>query len=335
MTKLVPAYCIRIGSHLNHRGGFLLATSALVVACALGCLVDAAAESAIQYAVFDQRAGTLELVFDASPAYGNLTLRPDGADSFLAYDITERQNVLDLDTEALGQFRGMVCPTLHVGAGSFLDSHGSPISNHTVPLWVIPRDGWTPPRPGVDVSCTLTFMIVEPPPTQAGTLLDAVHDGLGVWSEMNPGLEFQYIDDGTANINIEFARLGPPSMTGEACIDCLYTFAYERAFYRYSGELVDTSRSAVIVLNYLVSDYDALRNAAAHEFGHNLGLGHYQHPNHLMYTDMDDFQSPYNDLGYNIPKRLSGNSSMEFMMMMAVPPAIAAMVMKIWRWAYR
>lgn len=335
MAKPVTTYCIRTGSHPNHRGGFLLAMSVLAATCALECPVDAAAESAMQYAVFDRRAGTLELVFDVPPAYGNLTLRPDGADSFLAYNIAEYQNVLDLNTEALGQFRGMVCPTLHVGAGSFVDSHGDPIGNHAVPLWVDSRDGWTLPRPGVDASCTLTFMIVEPPPTQAGTLLNAVHDGLRAWSEMNPGLELRYVGDGTANVNIEFAELGSPSVTGEACVECLYTFADERAFYRHSGELVDTNRSAVVVLNYLVSDYNALRNAAAHEFGHNLGLGHHQDPNHLMYTDELDFQSPYDDLGYDIPKRFGGNSSMEFEMAMAAPVVIATVMMTIRWWVYK
>lgn len=299
MTKPVLAYGIRNGLC---EGRLVLTMVTLAAVYALGCPVDAAAESMLEYAVFDPQAETLELVFGMPPAYGNLTLRPDGADSFLVYDIAERQNVLELNMDALGQFRSMTCPTLHVAAGSFVDAHGVPISNHTVPLWVVPRDGWAPPRPGVDVSCVLTYRIVESPLTPDSRLLNAVHDGLDAWSGLNSGLEMRHVETGTANISIEF---GIGGALGEACTDCLYTSTTEWVYQECYGNEGAPNQGAMIRLNAGISDYNTLRDTAAHEFGHNLGLCHHHSPDHLMGKGASDCRFPYDNLGYTIPKILS------------------------------
>ena len=284
--------------------------AALVAACALAYPADAAAESALEYAVFDRQAGTLELVFDAPPVYGNLTLRPDGAGTFLAYDVdAERRNVLALDAVALEQFRNIVCPTLHVGAGSFVDADGASIGSHSVPLWVVPGDGWMPPRPGVDVSCTLTYRIVESPLTPSGDLLDAVHDGMEAWSELNPGLELRHVEVGRANISIEFAEIGPPNVGGEACTDCVYTYATEPVIQGCAGNEGDPNEGAKIRLNVSITEYDVLRDTVAHEFGHNLGLCHTCSTDIVMGVDASDYQIPYKDLGYDVPKPVSGGTN--------------------------
>ena len=307
----------------------------MVVVCALMYPVGAYAESPLEYAVFDPEAGTLTLEFDGQPAYGNLTLRPDGADSFLTYDVdSERPNVLELDTEALEQFRDIRCPTLHVGAGSFLDANGAPNDNYTAPLWVVPYDEWEPPRPGIDVSCTLTYRIVESSFTHSNYLLNAVHDGLAAWSELNPDLKLRYVEDSTANISIEFADLGSLSMKGAGCVDCLYTLATENPYQRCSGGLVDTSRGAVFLLGCQISEYNLLRDTVAHEFGHNLGLLHNNSTDHLMYSEGDLLQTPYDDLDYNIPSMLgvwpieesSSDASDEFAKAIAVPMAIGVAI---------
>lgn len=292
------------------------------------------AESALEYAVFDQQAGTLELVFDAPSMYGNLTLRPDGAGSFLAYDVdAEYRNVLALDAVALEQFRNITCPTLHVGAGSFVDADGAPIGSHSVPLWVVPSDGWMPPRPGVDVSCTLTYRIVESPLNPSGDLLDAVRDGLEAWSELNPGLELRHAETGEANIRIKFSEGDANNALGMACADCIYTYATQQVIQRCSGEPGAPNQGAMIVLNAWISDYKMLRNTAAHEFGHNLGLCHHQSADHLMGKGArNDIQTPYDDLGYDIPEPLEGDSLIAIDAVVAYAIVAAGIiVVVVWR----
>lgn len=287
----------------------------------------------LEYAVFDPQEETLYLEFDALPAYGNLTLRPDGAGSFLAYDVdTERRNVLDLDTKALEQFRSISCPTLHVGAGSFVNVDGASIGNHSVPLWVVPQDGWMQPRPGVDVSCILTYRIVESPLTPSGDLLGAVRDGLEAWSELNPGLKFRHVEAGRANISIKFRENGA---LGQACSDCLYTFATEQVIQRCSGEPESPSQGAVILLNRKVSDYNTLRDTVAHEFGHNLGLCHHHSTDNVMGKGArDDIKIPYDNLGYSIPETLeSGRPAAIYIMVVLLLAAFIAAV--VWRRARR
>ena len=281
-----------------------MAVAALAATYALGCPAYAAAEYSLEYAVFDPHTATLELVFDTILTYGNLTLRPDGADSFVSYDIAENQNVLDLDAEALEQFGDMTCPTLHVGAGSFVDEYGVPNGNHTVPLWVVPHDGWTPPRPGVNVSCTLTYTVVESPFTPSSDLLYAIRDGLEAWSELNPGLKFQHVEAGRANINIEFGENGA---LGMACTDCIYTFATEQVIQRCSGEPESPSQGASIMLNRHILNYSILRDTVAHEFGHNLGLCHNYFADNVMGKGArDDIKFFSDNLGYSIPETLEG-----------------------------
>ena len=306
-TKLILIYDTQISSYPNCRGHLLVTTTILVVACVLAHPVDVAAESALTHAVFDQKAGTLELVFNEPPMYDSLSIWPNGSISFLEYDIdSEHRNVLTLGAIALEQFHNITCPTLHVDAGSFANSSGASIGDHSVPLWVVPDDGWIPPRPGVDLQCTLTYRIVESPLTPSGNLLDAVHDGLRAWSELNPGLELQHVEAGEANIRVEFVELGA-SIVGEACTDCLYTFATEQVTQRCSGELGPPNEGAVMRLNHKVSDYSTLRNTVAHEFGHNLGLCHHQSTDNVMGDGASDCQFPYDDLGYDIPKTSPNN----------------------------
>lgn len=280
--------------------------------------------------MFDPQEETLYLAFDALPAYGNLTLRPDGAGSFLAYDIdTERLNVLDLDAEALEQFRSMSCPTLHMGAGPLVNADGAPIGNHSVPLWVVPQDGWTPPRPGVNISCILTYRIVESPLTTSGDLLGVVRDGLEAWSELNPGLKFRHVEAGRANISIEFGENGA---LGQARSDCLYTFATEQVIQRCSGEPESPGQGAVILLNRKVSDYNTLRDTVAHEFGHNLGLCHHHSADNVMGKGArDDIKILYDDLGYSIPETLESGRLTAIAIVAAVLLLAASIAVVVWR----
>ena len=334
MVKPFLVCGIQTSSHQNSRNGIWSTVAVLSAVCFLGYPTGAAAEFSLEYAVFDLQEETLYLEFDALPAYGNLTLRPDGAGSFLAYDIgTERRNVLDLDAEALEQFRSMSCPTLHVGAGSFVNADGAPIGNHSVPLWVVPQDGWTPPRPGVDVSCILTYRIIESPLTPSDNLLGAVRDGLEAWSELNPGLKFRHIEAARANISIEFGKNGA---LGQACSDCLYTFATKQVIQRCSGEPESPSQGAVILLNRKVSDYNTLRDTVAHEFGHNLGLCHHHYADNVMGKGArDDIQILYDDFGYSIPETLESGRLTAIAIVATVLLSVASIAVVVWQRARR
>lgn len=327
-AKLILIYDAQISSYPNCRRHLLVTTTILVAACVLAHPVDVAAEPVLVYAVFDQKAGTLELVFNEPPMYDSLSLRLDDTSSFLEYDVdSDPRNVLTLGAVALEQFHNIACPTLHVDVGSFTDSSGASIGSHSVPLWVVPDDDWMPPRPGVDLPCILTYRIVESPFTPSGNLLDAVHDGLRAWSELNPGLELQYVEAGEANIRIEFAEGGANSALGEACTDCLYTFATEQVTQRCSGELGSPNEGAMMLLSSHISDYRMLRDTAAHEFGHNLGLCHHQSTDNVMGNGArDNIQVPYDDLGYAIPESLSSNTDAIGSLLVACAIAVTGVI---------
>ena len=252
------------------------------------------AESTLEYAVFDYQNKILNLTFNKLPVHDNIFLKPDGADSFLPYDIRNQQNIL-LDDIKMEQFRDITCPTLRV------KTNNASISNYSVPLWVVHNDDWTPPRPGIDVSCTLTYKIIETQFTPNDDQLNIVHVGLKEWSKLNPGLEMQYIKNGTANININFTEIDD---AGQACTNCIYTLATKYVNQPCSKRLEPPNEGALIILNYKLSG-NSLQNTIIHEFGHNLGLCHHPSKDNVMSnTGLNDAQYPYDDLGYNIPEKI-------------------------------
>lgn len=99
------------------------------------------------------------------------------------------------------------------------------------------------------------------------------------------------------------------SAHGQACIDCLYTSTVESIAQGCTGVLGGPNQGAMIFLKAGMSDNNTLRNTVAHEFGHNLGLGHSCSTDIVMGVGARDVQIPYIDLGYDIPETLPDSTN--------------------------
>ncbi|MXY38141.1 MAG: matrixin family metalloprotease [Cenarchaeum sp. SB0664_bin_35] len=121
--------------------------------------------------------------------------------------------------------------------------------------------------------------------------MQATRDGFAAWSDLNPQLEFVYVDHDPL-VWIDWVEY-TPEYVGVTCIWCLYTErSMEVVLYGYNcrGDRIN-----------LAPDY--VRNIIAHEFGHMLGLEHHTDQEHLMYGP--EYQvDPYETHGYVVPTNL-------------------------------
>ena len=120
---------------------------------------------------------------------------------------------------------------------------------------------------------------------------DAVHDGIGAWSDLNPNLEFVHVDDDPL-IQIKWTGYEVDYL-GLACVWCLdHEPIMEIVLYGYDCRKV-----------FLYHDPNTVRNTVAHELGHILGLDHHTNQTHLMYGS--EYQAdPYETYGLVVPGML-------------------------------
>lgn len=122
----------------------------------------------------------------------------------------------------------------------------------------------------------------------------AVHDGLSAWSDLNPYLEFVWVERDPL-VWIEWVDY-TPEYIGLACLWCLHNDpAMEIALYGYD------CRGGRIY-----HDPNSVRNTVAHELGHILGLNHHTNTTHLMYGPAYQVD-PYETHGYVVPDNLEGH----------------------------
>lgn len=326
------------------RNGAERAPLAVVGEIAAGPDSEELARDLVVRAEYDGDANNLVLYFekeiDPFTIYVNrVAILHDGCDGislsaqeFARVGADRRSMAFELDPDNRQALYGMTGPWVHLGQGAFVVAAGRAASGaDDVPLSI---DG-LPPAPvdtqsrGIIIggaTCSLTYM-VEPPSSvldasdygaafvaeHTGTVLAAVRDGLDAWSEINPGISFREVRFGTPDIMIRWIDYDGDHL-GAACIDCLRTGAFIEAVLEEQDCRGDP----------VAYDYGTIRNIVAHEFGHNLGLGHHADRGHLMYPKLSTslaalaeedalesseygIQVPYDTLGYEIPELLPSN----------------------------
>ena len=294
----------------------------VLIPCVLLYQTAYAEPERLEYAVVDFEKKTLNLYFNESHMISSIDLSVDGGVNFSTYVIDGSKNI-SLNSNQLEQFKNLKCPTIYVNSSD----------NYTAPMWfnILPGS-WTSPRPGVDVSCILTYKIDS---VVVPFISERVHRGLEVWGESNPGLEFREIKTGVPNINIKMSDL-PLHDLGNACDGCLYTFTLEHELVKQpcAHKNGPHNKGAEININYrLLLQPNDLSSVVAHEFGHSLGLCHHQDPENLMYNNVtNDTQIPYNYLGYNIPTGFEKDwfTYIEIMYIFLFPPLLIFIILIIY-----
>lgn len=227
----------------------------------------------------------------------------------------DRQYVtFNLDDGNRQALPGMTNPRIHLASGAFADdATRTENAPGDVPLLVTGVD--SPPRAdqqqGVvrTASCTLTYGLVEPPSAvldevdygadfvaeHSEVVRQAIRDGFAAWTKLNPGMAFEEVDSGQPDIVIRWIEFAGEHI-GYACVDCLRA----GAIIELALEQPDCRG------NQVAYGPGMIRNVLAHEFGHNLGLGHADDKDHLMSGSTPPPEpGRFNDLGYNIPERVS------------------------------
>lgn len=216
-----------------------------------------------------------------------------------------------LDEDGRQSLQGMINPRIHLAQGAFTDkANGTENDAGDVPLYVSGADA--PPREDQfqgevrTASCTLTYGLAAPPSAvldaadygaefvaeHSMVVRQAIRDGFDTWTRANPGIVFEEVASGQPDITVRWIEY-TGTHVGSACLDCLRNGA---------------------VINVVLEQPDCrdnpvaygpgkIRNIIAHEFGHNLGLGHDDDEDHLMYGTMPPPPpGPFDSLGYNVPE---------------------------------
>ena len=205
--------------------------------------------------------------------------------------------------------------TIRLEHGAFVtETGGTKNTAGDVSLTFLDKQVWYVPHHGEgsniirDAPCPLTYAVESPveilepyrlePDVAAQytkTVMLAVRDGLEVWSTSNPHLSFEMITDkAAADIVIELVN--HDGELGYGYYDCLS--------FQCGIGVVIVGPGYVGDGGYRLVGYEQIMRIVAHEFGHNLGLGHHVSPDHLMFGGRPNdpiLQDPFDDLGYNIP----------------------------------
>lgn len=123
--------------------------------------------------------------------------------------------------------------------------------------------------------------------------LNAMHSAFTSWSSLNSQLKFVYVEkDPTINVKFEGDI---EDALGYACLWCLGLDA-EMVISSYAYDCKDRKK-------YYTPR--SIQDTIAHELGHLMGLEHHPREGHLMYGS--EPETPYNDLGYDIPQAILPN----------------------------
>ncbi len=122
--------------------------------------------------------------------------------------------------------------------------------------------------------------------------------GLNEWSHLNPGMEFREVTDySDYDFIFTFKELGSVDYAGLYCSDGCDSHT-ESDFWGVSEILVDTGDYDCNGNRYEYNP-ESMIDIVKHEFGHHLGIEHNRNQNHLMHGD--DYEFPFDNLGYDIP----------------------------------
>ena len=220
-----------------------------------------------------------------------------------------------LDEDDRQSLQGMINPRIRLAQGAFTDrANGTENDVGDVPLYV--SGTGAPPRESQvrgevrTASCTLTYGLAAPPSAvldaadygaefvaeHSMVVRQAIRDGFEAWTQVNPGIVFEEVTTGQPDIIVRWIEY-TGTHEGSACLDCL----------RNGAEINVVLEQPDCRDNPVAYGPGKIRNTIAHEFGHNLGLGHTDDMDHLMFGTMPPPPpGPFNSLGYSVPEEVPG-----------------------------
>ncbi len=221
----------------------------------------------------------------------SLTLSHDEYDAH-APDL--RSITLKLSESSRAALAGMAHPHVYAKYGALAALNWTHYPPSDIPL---SADGPAPEGQ----PCVVTYGFVEPPAawlesagintTYATVVKQAVSDGFGAWTALNPGLLLAEAEENPV-IEIRWIEYDGGTV-GWACFDCIG----DDAFIEVVIHETDCNGDPVLY------GPNSIRNTIAHEFGHNIGLEHHPNWTHLM-AGGDFVQDPFDTRGYVIPEPL-------------------------------
>lgn len=183
----------------------------------------------------------------------------------------------------------MFQPHAYIHEGAFHDASGNVLESTEIAMTT------TGTPPGGDNPCVITYgsneQLLDAYAHDYAQTLQAVHDGFKAWSDLNPDLEFVWVEHNPL-IWINWAEY-QSEYVGLACIWCLgYEASMDVILYGYDCEGKRIYHSP-----------NSVRNTVAHEVGHILGLEHHVDQTHLMHGT-DYISDPFQTIGYVVPDLL-------------------------------